>query len=208
MNEYYVYALYDPVNNFPFYIGKGKGDRMWQHFSEKKSSNRRKTAIIQALKDLGLELRADVIVDGLEEDAAYEIEHSIIKYIHQTYPGRITNVTGVRKPPSRKGAKLSDSQRDKMKGRISPNRGKRLSIEARKKISSALKGRKHPDRFYIPKDRLFEMYITENMTKAHIAKLYGVYPGTLNRLLKEYSIVKPGGGRFQPLNTAAKKEQQ
>lgn len=32
--QFYVYALIDPKTNKPFYIGKGKDDRIKQHFSE------------------------------------------------------------------------------------------------------------------------------------------------------------------------------
>lgn len=32
--QYYVYALIDPKNNMPFYIGKGKDKRLKQHFKE------------------------------------------------------------------------------------------------------------------------------------------------------------------------------
>ena len=38
-NEYYVYALCEKTNDgklVPFYIGKGKGERVWAHEMEQK----------------------------------------------------------------------------------------------------------------------------------------------------------------------------
>jgi hypothetical protein len=37
MNEFYVYGLIDPRTEKLFYIGKGKGKRISQHFNEKES---------------------------------------------------------------------------------------------------------------------------------------------------------------------------
>lgn len=28
---YYIYALVDPINNVPFYVGKGKNKRVFSH---------------------------------------------------------------------------------------------------------------------------------------------------------------------------------
>jgi len=36
---FYVYALIDPRNNKPFYVGKGKGERWKHHFRETKKKN-------------------------------------------------------------------------------------------------------------------------------------------------------------------------
>lgn len=30
-NRFYVYALIDPINRIPFYIGKGAGSRAYDH---------------------------------------------------------------------------------------------------------------------------------------------------------------------------------
>ena len=44
--EFYVYVLYDPRNFQPFYIGEGKGNRMFSHESDPRDT--RKTATILA----------------------------------------------------------------------------------------------------------------------------------------------------------------
>ena len=37
-NKYYVYALIDPINRLPFYIGKGCGNRAWSHLKNEKTN--------------------------------------------------------------------------------------------------------------------------------------------------------------------------
>lgn len=50
--KYYVYAYYDPADmSFPFYIGKGKGNRCFQHLLDKSDS--RKVSKIREIYDRG-----------------------------------------------------------------------------------------------------------------------------------------------------------
>ena len=45
-NYYYVYVLVDPINRIPFYVGKGKGNRMYQHLKGDKG-NKKKVRYIE-----------------------------------------------------------------------------------------------------------------------------------------------------------------
>lgn len=68
---YYIYAYIDPRNNLPFYIGKGKGERKFDHLSENtsKKENKEKFKIIQELLSLGL---APIITE-LESNISNEL---------------------------------------------------------------------------------------------------------------------------------------
>ena len=53
---FYIYAYIDPRTNLPFYIGKGKDDRKFDHLNENssKKENKEKYKIIAELKSLGM----------------------------------------------------------------------------------------------------------------------------------------------------------
>ena len=53
---YYIYAYIDPRTNLPFYIGKGKDDRKYDHLKEtdENTENKEKHRIIEELKSLNL----------------------------------------------------------------------------------------------------------------------------------------------------------
>ena len=38
-NKYYLYCLIDPINNLPFYVGKGCGNRAFSHLKNLKNQN-------------------------------------------------------------------------------------------------------------------------------------------------------------------------
>lgn len=79
--KYYVYMLIDPRNNTPFYVGKGIGNRVFQHidsvFNEFSNSNEKLNTIKDILES-GLEVNHVIIRHGLSENEAFQIEASII----------------------------------------------------------------------------------------------------------------------------------
>ena len=77
---YYVYALIDPDTNLPFYIGKGKENRVFNHVAcslDKEYSSDKYDKIRDILKK-GKEVKHIIIRHGLKESEAFEIESALI----------------------------------------------------------------------------------------------------------------------------------
>ena len=77
-NPFYVYALKDPRANpaKTFYIGKGTGNRAWEHQSQADDSE--KGRVIQAIHKAGLSVLHTKICDNLTDEQALKIEAELI----------------------------------------------------------------------------------------------------------------------------------
>ena len=92
--QYYVYALVDPRTDQIFYVGKGVGNRVFQHIAEAENNDVCSTsekldqirAIHATLDAEGkpLEVKHFIIRYGLTEEVANEIESTLIDFL--TYP--------------------------------------------------------------------------------------------------------------------------
>ncbi|MBQ5316524.1 MAG: hypothetical protein J6I96_03115 [Oscillospiraceae bacterium] len=104
--KYYVYRLIDPRTGLTFYVGKGKGNRVYAHINdalknyngesyEDKEEDEISAKIrhIREIRDLGLEVIHIIHRYGLTEKEAYEVEAALI----DCYPG-LTNVQGGHSP--------------------------------------------------------------------------------------------------------------
>lgn len=81
-NRYYVYSLSDPETGKPFYIGKGKGDRLNHHEREARSGNghnQDKLDKINLIISKGLEVKKDILKWFDVEAEAYRYESKLIK---------------------------------------------------------------------------------------------------------------------------------
>jgi len=91
-NPFYVYALKDPREKpaKTFYIGKGTGNRAWEHQS--KIDDSEKGCVISEILDSGLSVLHTVITDNLTEEQALKIEAELIAAFGiRSYGGLLTN---------------------------------------------------------------------------------------------------------------------
>ena len=79
---YYVYMLIDPRDNKPFYVGKGKENRVFQHVEDAKNNpniSTDKYDVIRAIIGAGHDVQHVIICHGLkEEQEAFRIECVLI----------------------------------------------------------------------------------------------------------------------------------
>lgn len=78
--KYYVYIYSNPVTDEIFYVGKGKGNRVFSHLTDGTESE--KVKYIYDLKQKGLEPKIEILIHGIEdEETALRVEASIIDLI-------------------------------------------------------------------------------------------------------------------------------
>ncbi|HET8865174.1 MAG TPA: hypothetical protein VFM80_05705 [Gracilimonas sp.] len=78
--KYYVYIYSHPLTEEIFYVGKGKGNRVFSHLNDKNETQ--KVELIQEIRGQGLEPKIEILIHGLDDEkTALRVESSIIDLI-------------------------------------------------------------------------------------------------------------------------------
>jgi len=93
----YVYMLLDPRGNMPFYVGKGKDNRVFDHINCALIDNEKrdlKYEIIKEIQNKGHNVEHVILRHGLKESEAFHIEASIIDLLNFLNLNLANKVTG------------------------------------------------------------------------------------------------------------------
>jgi uncharacterized protein len=90
--KFYVYALIDPRSNEPFYIGKGKDNRVYEHVKAAIKSDKASDKLdrIREIRSSGHQVKHIIVRHGLTEDESFKIESSLIDFMNY-FSSSLTN---------------------------------------------------------------------------------------------------------------------
>ena len=136
MMNSYVYALIDPRNNLPFYIGKGVNRRCYFHVWEAKNTSNKSPKLnkIRKIQRLGLSVGIKKLDENITDEKAKEFECFLISELKE-FGIKLTNLTSG-------GDGVSGYKRS---AEVIAKTRHDWTEEQKKKISDSLKGIKNPN---------------------------------------------------------------
>lgn len=150
MNEHYVYLYVDPRNGNVFYVGCGKGRRMFAHLRPSLlSKDSEKNRILKEILSDGLHPTIAVIEDGLTQADALNKEREWIKFYGKENLANLTTggqgCSGIRPFLGKHHTEAAKERiRQSKLGKNNPMFGKQRTAEAIRKFSEKMSGENHP----------------------------------------------------------------
>ena len=95
LNGHYVYALIDSRTDKVFYIGKGSGNRIFNHEIESNKTSESEKVKLQTIRSIekeGLNVKRVIINWGLTEKEAFAAETSLINLLNFTSKIKLSNI--------------------------------------------------------------------------------------------------------------------
>lgn len=127
--NFYVYMLLR-LDGRPFYVGRGTGTRIKMHEYKSKRGTSYKDNIICQIIATGVEVPKVIVADGLTHEEANAMEIKLIAELGRYPNGPLTNRTSG-------GEGIIDMPADSLARKRAKLKGRKLSPEARAKISRA-----------------------------------------------------------------------
>lgn len=201
---WYVYVLYDPRNDKPFYVGKGKKYRLSATVNVNQTGNNLKRKFLSEIDAAGLQPKIEIVAEYDEELDAFNHEKELVsKY------GRIIKGDGVLTNyseggdssnsgwvPSETTREIWSRQRSGVKQRpehiqkrVRKNTGQRRSPQQKKNCVLASIRRTNPEL----KARIiqeFESYQYTHGMYRHLAEKFNCHPELVSRIYKNLELYK------------------
>jgi hypothetical protein len=200
---FYVYGLYRPDTLEPFYIGKGKKNRMRNHVTHQGElrANSHKARIIKRYAKLGTPIVASVIIGGFsDEKEAFFYESFFIKAIGRYPNGPLVNKTdggegwtGGRMTPEHKAAL-----------RVA-NTGLKRSLETRRLIADGVKaaGLHSPESYAQQAAKIAgrsQSIVQRLAASERVSGTIWITDGTITRRIKKHLKIPTGWTKGRPIN--------
>ena len=189
MKEFYVYMLYDPDEELPFYIGKGYGDRIEKSIKSCGNNNYKKN-IINKICSKNKKVEVELIGWSLSESEAFDLEIESIKYfgLRVNQDGCLVNMT--LGGEGMLGYKHSNEAKKKISNSRKKIIGWNHTEETKKKIGDAQRG------------ELNHMF-GKSLSEEHLSKIRGRKHTEEEKLkMRQNSFLKGKTGNLHPKSTS------
>ena len=203
--EFYVYHLIDPVNGMPFYVGKGKNNRMYEHeisVLNGKIPHNNKLLFYKIKKVLvnSKNIQYTKIKENIDEKESFLLEIQEIKKY-----GRKNNKTGILCNLTDGGEGTSGHQHDKKTRQKMSNKSKekyRINI-SKQNFKIACKKNQGKRKLKPHHQKIIQLYKTMSIKK--VQKELNVDFTTLKKYLIEYGLYIKNKNRRDSDKTKLKK---